>query len=113
MPELVNLRLFQANDETLHVTVKTDEQPSTPWDLSEVDNITMVIKPTAASPDGDGITLIIGNGITVTDAEAGELEIDITRLMLASTDTRWYRLDLTQASRLRTILYGRLTVTDT
>lgn len=110
MPTLMNLRLYQQNDETLKVAVTDDVGP---WDLSAVTSIVMVIKSRAATPDEDGETLEVGNGITVTDAEAGELEIDLDRVLLAAADNRWYRLDLTQASRVRTIAYGNLTVTDT
>lgn len=112
----VSLRLLQSNDETLHAVVYLDTRPprTTRRDISDITAITLLIKASPQTPDADATTLTLAGGhITVTDAERGELTIEVPASVLAVAGERWFRLDLAAGARTRTVAAGYLQTADT
>ena len=106
------LRLYQANDETLLAYV-TEVDGQAPHDLTGDPLVQLIIKDTPGADDVGAVVLSTGSGeVTVTDAEAGEVEIAIGREYLAEAGTRWWRLDVVRPGSRRTAVYGELYVVD-
>lgn len=116
MPTPRTLRLYQANDETLDVTVYTETIPpfTDPEDLTGVSEVTLILKASRETADDEGTSLtLIGGDIAITDAVGGLMQITVPAAALAAAGRRWYRLDAVRAGLTRTLAYGYLVVTDT
>jgi len=112
----VSLRLLQVNDETLQAIVYQDTQPprTTRQDLTGVTAITLIVKATRETPDGQGVTLTLAGGdITITDQAQGELLIEVPAVFLTDAGQRWFRLDLVRGGHNRTAAMGYLQTIDT
>jgi hypothetical protein len=111
----ISLRLLQANHATLKGVVYEDTEPprTTRQDLTAVTDITLMIKAARETPDGQGTTLTLDGAITITDAERGELEIEVPAALVQDAGERWFRLDLTQGGEVTTAAMGYLQTIDT
>lgn len=116
MPSPRTLRLLQNNGKTLAVVVYEDTTPpyTTPYDLTGLDEVTLILKATKETADADGEALTLTDGaIAITVPLEGQMEIDVPASALAIAGRRWYRLDVEQAGSVETVGFGYLVVRDT
>jgi hypothetical protein len=108
-----DLTLNENNDEEI-LCVLTTNQPAedTPLDLTGLD-LEAYLKVSAATSDADGSTWTGTSGveITVTDAAAGEVSVNVPAASI-TTAMKWWRLDVLDGALRKTALYGDVTVTD-
>ncbi len=74
--------------------------------------LTVVLKPTAASPDVTGTTYTTSSGLTVTSAAGGAFTWAVPHadVKVSPPGSLWYRVDLTSAGETETALYGALSL---
>jgi hypothetical protein len=108
------LSLNENNDETVRVTITTN-QPSagTPLNLTGM-TLEAFLKPTSATADtASGVWkgTSAGGDITITDAANGKVAIAIPAAAV-TVSQGWWRLDVLSGVLRKTAVYGLLTVTD-
>lgn len=112
MPAVRALRLYQANDDTLTVTVADDDTDAV-INLGSVTELTMVIKATRETADASATLLTMtGGDITVTSAAAGRCEVTVPASAVPNAGDWWYRLDVERGGTTRTATYGDLRIID-
>lgn len=103
------LRLGQSNDEELEL-VLTDSDTGGPYDLTDAE-VQLVLKADAAVPDTEAI-ILTSPDVDITDPEAGEVTVAVSRSHLADAGCRWWRVDVVRPGTRRTAIYGPLIVVD-
>lgn len=108
------LTLYESNDETILVTITTNvPSPGTPLDLTGV-VVEAFVKVAAATADSDpGVwTGSTATGeVVITDAAAGEVEVNVPGSAITTTKG-WWRCDTVAAGKRKTASYGPLTIVD-
>lgn len=108
----INITLAEFNDEQLAVTVT---QSSAPLDLTTATSVDAFFKTAAGVSDTDGSTIKLSSltsGVTVTDAGAGDVMVDIPADDLANAGIGFWRLDVVDVDGNRnTAIYGTVTIT--
>jgi hypothetical protein len=103
------LTLGQANDETLEL-VLVESDTGGAYDLTGA-GVEVVLKAAAGVPDTEAI-ILTSPDVDITDPEAGEVEVAISRSHLQDAGCRWWRVDVVRPGTRRTALYGPLQVVD-
>lgn len=110
----VPLTLREANDETIKVTVTTnDPAPDTVLNLTGK-TIEAFVKVNAAALDTDPGTWkgsTTTGEVVITDAAAGNLSINVPGVAVTTTKG-WWRCDVLTGGLRKTSHYGPLTVID-
>jgi hypothetical protein len=109
----VDLTLNESNDEDIEVTLTTNKPaPGTALDLTGK-TLEAYLKPSAATADADG-SVWKGTSaaeITITDAVGGKATIAAPGSAVQTTK-KWWRIDVLNAGKRKTALYGDVAVTD-
>jgi hypothetical protein len=108
------LRLYEGNDEILTVSIG---RAGAAYSLAG-STVEMIIKSSVSDaegtyPDASVVVLSTATGeITVTDAAAGTVTVDINAADLATPGTMVYRIDVIDGTGRRTAIHGDLLVVD-
>lgn len=110
MPSIVTLPLTE--DDTPSRTFRITSAGSA-LNLSSA-TVVAVIKPTAATEDDAAgtYTLSLGAGLTVVDASAGTVRLDIPAAVTASPGAWFYKIRITLAAQTETAIWGWITISD-
>lgn len=112
MPAVRALRLYQANDDTIAVTIADDDTDDV-LNLGSVTELTMVIKASRETADASATLLTLTDGdIVVTNASAGRCEITVPATAVPDAGELWYRLDVERGGTTRTAVFGDLHIID-
>lgn len=107
------ISLNENNDENVNVVATTNVPTAgTVLDLTGK-TVEAFLKPSKATADADGAVWkgTIGSGVTVTDAAAGHLTVNIPAASVTTTQT-WWRVDVLSGGLRKTVIYGAVTVVD-
>ena len=102
-----NLTAVAGNDLKYHVAITLNNAA---LDLTAYTPIA-VLKASATTPDGSGITFTIGNGLTYTFETFGRFDWAIPHADTVPSGQMWYRIDIDNGSLITTAMYGTLTLT--
>lgn len=109
----LELWMLQNNDETVELTINTDDGP---LDLETATAIELLIKPSKVTVDDDAavVKLTLDDGdIDIVDAPAGRCDASVPAGVLATAGKRWWRCDVIVSGDRKTALYGPLLIRDT
>lgn len=111
MPTVINLALTEDDNESPTFAITNDAGA---LDLAGA-TVVAVIKPSEHVEDNatSAHTLTEGDGITITDAAAGQIRMDIPAAVTESPGFWWYKIRVTVGSATRTAITGWITVADT
>lgn len=101
-----NLSAVADNDLLWNVGLKLNGEP---LDLTPF-TITVYLKPSQTSPDGEAVEFTIGDGLAYTAETFGQFTWDVPRADTGDAGTQWYRIDLEAAGAIVTAMYGTLTL---
>lgn len=106
------LEVYQSNDEVVDIQVFFE---GLPYDLTGK-SMEMFLKPTKGTPDADlavvKLTSVASEIIISGTPSDGTAVAHIPAVNLANVGTRWYRVDVIDAGKRRTALYGPLRIID-
>lgn len=112
----VKLTLHEENDETVSITITSDDPDD---DLTDVVLLEFYLKTDSCVPDSDPLTVLLTSddpaeiGILTQTADLIEAEVYIPGSDLLDPYDRFWRIDaITSGGLRRTAIYGPVTVID-
>lgn len=112
MPTAINVDVVEDDDNTATFNITDD---SGALNLTSAD-VTAVIKASQHVEDGalSGVyTLTEGDGVTIVDAAAGQIRLDIPAAVAASPGVWFYKIRVAASGDTRTAVFGWLSILDT